>query len=114
MDKVILLRKHLKNFQYIPDNGGYVDGIWEETAGTAIDFKAVPFPIGQKELKLFDEGALNLDDIKIYTKYDLGNAIDKDIKRVSTNEVFRLFNAKPFQEIADLKIYILKKWTGDD
>lgn len=113
MDRVILLTNHLKSFQYIEDSGSYVDGIWTESLQDPVNFKAAPFPINQRDLKLFPQGALSLDDIKLYTKYDLSDVIDKNIKRVSTSEIFRLYQAKPFQEIADLKIYILKKWTGE-
>lgn len=114
MDKVRLLTRNLKNFEYIEETGGdYVNGVWQEGTTTVIPFKAAPFPVTEKELKLFDEGALSFQDIKIYTKHDLGSVIDKGIKRVSTQETFRLYNSKPYLEIADLKMYILKRIEGE-
>ena len=64
---------------------------------------------GQVTLNLVDILSL----IKIHTKYDLSSVIDTDIKRVSTGEIFRLLTAKPFTEIADYKVYILKLIEGE-
>lgn len=114
MDNVKLLKRHLKDFKYIsyPD-GEYVDFTWVPGTPVEIPFTAAPFPIGEKELRLFPQGALSFNDIKIYTYEDLGDVVDKDIKRVSNDETFRLINAKPYTEIADLKVYILKRIEGE-
>jgi hypothetical protein len=114
MDNVILLKNHLKDFEYLKETGGsYVNGVYVPGSITAIPFTAAPFPIGQLELKLFPQGILNFDDIKIYTKYDLVDAIDKDIKRNSDNKTYRLLKNKPYKEMADLKVYILKRIEGE-
>ena len=114
MDNVKLLKRHLKDFEYLEETGGsYVGGIYVEGTITPIAFTAAPFPIGQLELRLFPQGALNFDDIKIYTKYDLSDAIDVNIKRISDNKIYRLLKNKPYQEIADLKVYILKRIEGE-
>lgn len=115
MDQVRLLKRHLKSFEYIQETGGEYNskGIYEVETAENIEFKAVPMPISQYDLKLFPQGALNYDDIKIYTKYDLQNAIDKNIKRLFDGNTYRLINTKPFREIADIKIYILKRLEGE-
>ena len=114
MDNVILLKRHLKDFEYLERTGdSYVNGLFIPGSVAATLFTAAPFPIGQLELKMFPQGALNFDDVKIYTKYDLGNAIDKDIKRVNDGNIYRLMKSKPYKEMADLKVYILKRVEGE-
>lgn len=114
MDNVILLPQHMKSFAYVSESGGgYTNGIWVDGTKTDISFTAAPFPISEKEMSLLPQGELSFNDIKIYTKYDISNAINKSIKRTGTTETFSLYNVKPFKEIADLKIYILKRVEGE-
>jgi len=114
LDIVRLLPRHLKDFQIISDNGTYgADGEFIPAEAAAIDFKAAPFPVTGNDLRLFPEGDLSLNDLKLYTKYDLDGIIDKKIVRVSSGEEFQLKTLKPYKEIADLRVYILKKWAGE-
>ena len=114
IDNVILLKGHLKDFEYLEETGGAygVGGVWITGTISSIPFTAAPFPLGEK-LRLLSQGALDYKDIKIYTKYDLVEVGDKDIKRLDKNETFRLYDVKPYEEIADLKVYILKRIVGE-
>jgi hypothetical protein len=108
------LKRHLKTFYYEEDSEGtYTDGLYVDGDITETEFEAVPMPLKGYELSLFSQGALNFDGIKIYTKYDLGNAVDKTIKRGSDLASYRLISAKPYKEIANLKIYVLKRIEGE-
>ena len=113
MDKVILLKRHLKDFVIIDKSVTWVNGeaILQEIE--EITFKGIPMPIDQRTLSLLPQGALSNDSIRIYTKQDLGQLENKYIKRLSDNKVYRVYNAKAFQELADVKIYLLDKWEGE-
>jgi len=113
LDNVILLAKHLKNFYYEEKTGDYVDGVWATDTSTETAFTGVPMPLNGYEINLLSQGSLNFDGIKVYTKYDLGNAIDKTIKRDYDEASYRLISAKPYKEIADLKVYVLKRIEGE-
>lgn len=114
MDNVILLGKHLKNFYYEEkETGSYTDGVWVNGTSTDVLFVGVPMPLNGYEISLFSQGALNFDGIKVYTKYELGNAIDKTIRRGYDSASYRLIDAKPYKEIANLKVYVLKRIEGE-
>ena len=115
IDNVILLDEQLKTFSYNTETDGYLgtDGIYVEGTITTTSFEAVPFPVSQYDLRLFPQGALSYDDIKIYTKTNLGNAVEKTITRDYDNSEYRLLKATPYKELADLKVYILKRIEGE-
>ena len=109
-----MLSRHLKKFTYNQETGGeWVDSVYIEGTITNISFDAAPFPIDQKTLSLLPEGAIQPDSIRIYTKYDLGEILETDIIRVDNNKKYRVYQGKPFQEIADLKIYLLNRIEGE-
>lgn len=108
-----LLKKHLKTFYYEEQTGSYEDGIYVDGDIVETSFQAVPMPLSGYEIKLFSQGSLNFDGIKIYSKYDLGNAINKNIKRDYDSATYRLLKSKPYKEIADIKIYVLERIEGE-
>lgn len=108
MDRVILLKKHLKNFKFTPKKIKYVDGIATTVPQDEQIFKGAPFPVGEKVLKLFPEGALTVEDILLYTKVDL-KGFPGEITREYDNKKYKLYMTTPYKEISDLKIYILKR-----
>ena len=113
MDNVRLLKKHLKDFEEIPITSELINTEWVDTEGAPVPFKAAPFPLNADDLKMFSEGEMSLDDLKIYTKYEIKGTIKKRIKRIETGEVFEMAKNKPYKEIADLKVYILKLWKEE-
>jgi len=113
IDNVRLLRSHLKKFSYTQEcKGSYVDGVYVAGNSIEVSFEAVPLPLNGHELTLFSQGAVNFEGIKLYSKFDLGNAIDKSITRQSNSSVYRLISAKPYEEMADVKVYILRRLEG--
>lgn len=109
IDKVILLKKHLKNFIYkYTEDDKYVNGILVPGKEVLENFKAVPFPVDANTLKLYPEGTVNRDDILLYTKKVLNN-VNGEVERVSTNEQYRIFDVVKYLEVADLKVYLVKR-----
>lgn len=109
MDKVLLLKKHLKNFIYFYETDGkYEDGIYVPGEQVLESFKAVPFPVDANTLKMYPEGAINVDDILLYTKKLLNNSTG-NVKRIIDNENYKIFDRVAFLEMADLKVYLLKR-----
>lgn len=109
MDKVILLKKHLKNFSFLQtQEGRYVNGLWEEGETIETTFKAVPFPVDANTLKLYPEGAVTSDDLLLYTKKSLDNKEGR-IKRETDGNIYRIFDEVAYLEIANLKVYLIKR-----
>ncbi|MGL5126154.1 MAG: hypothetical protein ACRC6U_09285 [Fusobacteriaceae bacterium] len=114
MDKVILLKKHLKNFKYFYETDGDYgdDGMYVPGEKIEENFKAVPFPVDANTLKLYPEGAINVDDILLYTKKNLNNTLGQ-VKRESDGEVYQIFDKIAFLEVADVKVYLVKRVDVD-
>ncbi|MGL4998547.1 MAG: hypothetical protein ACRC5T_06210 [Cetobacterium sp.] len=113
MDRVLLLKKHLKNFIYFYETEGrYENGIYIPGERVEENFKAVPFPVDSNTLKMYPEGAVNVDDILLYTKKMLNNTLG-NVKRVSDNETYKIFDKIAFLEVADLKVYLVKRVDVD-
>ena len=109
MEKVILLKRHLKNFEFLSKTEGhYENGIWVEGTETVINFKAVPMPIDGVTLKLYPEGTINTEDLLLYTKFDSLNKND-EVKRSINGDKYRIFDNVGYLEIADLKVYLVKR-----
>lgn len=109
IDKVILLKKHLKQFKYkYTEDDKYVSGVLVKGKETTIDFKAAPFPVDANTLKLYPQGTVNVDDILLYTKKVLNN-VNGEVVRVSTQESYRIFDIVKYLEVADLKVYLVKR-----
>ena len=109
MDKVILLKRHLKIFSYEhAEEGKYESGIYIPGATTTKDFSGIMFPIDGNTLKLYPEGTFNADDKLLYTKNDLDN-VDDFIILKETNSKYRIFREIKFDGIADLMIYLIMR-----
>lgn len=109
MEKVILLKKHLKKFEFLEKTDGrYEDGIWIEGTETIIPFKAAPFPVDGKTLKLYPEGTVNTEDLLLYTKFDSLSKND-EVTRILNGDKYRIFDNVAYLEIADLKVYLIKR-----
>lgn len=109
MDKVILLKRHLKDFEYVNQaKGHYEGGVFIPGDVTTETFKGIMFPIDGNTLKLYPEGTFNADDKLLYTKKDLNN-VDDFIVLKATDTKYRIFREIKFDEIADLMIYLIMK-----
>ena len=117
MDNVLLLDRHLKDFTYQIIGTEIVGGFpTEEKILKEIPFKAVPLPMNAEEIKMYSQGSLTYESLKIYTKKLLNKDLDlEDIKltkevivRNSNGKQYEVFDKKDYEEIADLVVYILK------
>lgn len=108
MDKVILLKRHLKSFVYLKQDGGYVNGLWVDGEIERTQFKAAPFPVDANTLKLYPEGTIRRDDLLLYTKKTLDN-LESEIERVADGKKYRIFDEVSYLEIADLKVYLIRR-----
>lgn len=108
-DKVVLLKRHLKVFEYENHaKGHYEGGIFIPGETTTETFKGITFSIDGDTLKIHPEGTFNADDKVLYTKKDLNN-VDSFIILKSTGTKYRIFNEIEFDEMADLRIYLIMK-----
>lgn len=108
MDKVILLKRHLKSFIYLKQDGGYVNGLWDAGGIEKIQFKAAPFPVDANTLKLYPEGTIRRDDLLLYTKKTLDN-LESEVERVGDGKRYRIFDEVSYLEVADLKVYLIRR-----
>ena len=81
MDKVILLKKHMKTF-YIFENNQTFDSEGEVIGDTTISqFQGALLPLSNSDLQRLDRGDVSFTDKKIYTKRDFKNGdhfVDSD------------------------------------
>ncbi|HBJ79734.1 MULTISPECIES: hypothetical protein [Fusobacterium] len=113
MDKVILLKRHLKSFVYLENiEGKYIDGIWIDGIEKEILFKAAPFPVDANTLKLYPEGTIRRDDLLLYTKKELNN-LEGKVKRIVDGKIYKIFDEVSYLEMADLKVYLVKSVDED-
>lgn len=109
IDKVKLLKRHLKNYEYITrTDDKYEDGIFVPGVEVKEKFKAVDFPVDANTLKLYPEGTVNSDDRLLYTKKLLNNT-NSTINRLSDSTEFRIFDKVDYLSLADLKVYLVKR-----
>ena len=108
MDDVILLDEHLEKYeiivtQYIQKKNGMND----KTITSIKDQEGVFGTITNNEIKMFPQGAIDFDTIKLHTK----NAISKgaEVVRTSTGIKYYIYDNKNYGSIADLKTYILNR-----
>ena len=88
MDKVILLKKHMKTF-YIFENNQTFDSEGDIVGDTTVSqFQGVLLPLSNSDLKRLDRGDVSFTDKKIYTKRDLKNGdqvVDSDSQDVDSD-----------------------------
>ena len=72
MDKIILLKRHMKTFYIFENNQTFEDG---EIVGdtTVKEFKGALFPLSNSDLQRLDRGDVSFTDKKIYTKVEFKN-----------------------------------------
>ena len=66
-DKVILLKRHLKNYNVTTDRGDYVNGEWVSAISTPT-VEGVVMPLKSSDLQVIDRGDVSHKDKKFYTK----------------------------------------------
>lgn len=109
MEKVIILKKLYKEFTFLQrEEGHYEVGIWVEGSLVEKAFKAAPFPVDGNTMKLYPEGTINTEDLLLYTKFDNLNKNDI-VKRTFNSIEYRIFDNVNYLEIADLKVYLVKR-----
>lgn len=108
MDDVILLDEHLESYNVeITENIKKTNGMYDKNVTTIKNQSGVFGTITNNEIKMFPQGVIDFDTIKLHTK----NAISKgsEVIRVSTGLKYYIYANKNYGSIADLKTYILNR-----
>ena len=107
MDKVILLKKHMKTF-YIFENNQTFDSEGEIVGDTTVkEFKGALFPLSNSDLQRLDRGDVSFTDKKIYTKVEFKNG-DQLVDGNSSDGYKWLVKAKiDYDYQADMNIYVI-------
>ena len=107
MDKVILLKQHMKTF-YIFENNQYYDSEGEIVGDTTVSqFEGVLFPLNNSDLKRLDRGDVSFTDKKIYTKKDFKNG-DQFVDSDSQDSYKWLVKSKlDYGYQADINIFVI-------
>lgn len=107
MDKVILLKKHMKTF-YIFENNQAFDSEGEIVGDTKVSqFQGVLLPLSNSDLQRSDRGDVSFTDKKIYTKRDFKNG-DQFVYGNSQDGYKWLVKAKlDYGYQADINIFVI-------
>ena len=107
MDKVILLKQHMKTF-YIFENNQSYDSEGEIVGNTTVSqFEGVLLPLSNSDLQRLDRGDVSFTDKKIYTKKDFKNG-DQFVYGNSQDGYKWLVKAKlDYDYQADINIFVI-------
>ena len=107
MDKVILLKQHMKIF-YIFENNQSYDNEGEIVGDTTVSqFEGVLLPLSNSDLQRLDRGDVSFTDKKIYTKKDFKNG-DQIVDSDSQDGYKWLVKAKlDYGYQADINIFVI-------
>ena len=106
MDKIILLKRHMKTFYIFENNQTFEDG---EIVGdtTVKEFIGALFPLSLSDLQRLDRGDVSFTDKKIYTKAEFKNG-DQLVDGNSSDGYKWLVKAKiDYDYQADMNIYVI-------
>lgn len=106
MDKIILLKRHMKTFYIFENNQEYVDG---ELVGdtTVKEFKGAVLPLSLSDLQRLDRGDVSFTDKKIYTKTEFKNGDQFVDGNSSDGYKWLVKNKLDYEYQADLNIYVI-------
>ncbi len=114
MDKIILLNRQELSYEEKTYPNGTHDEFWNplEPVIVSTTFKADVFPVGGRstsayESQLLQNGDIQTDSKRIYTKFDLTDIIDKTFKYKGKN--YQVYQGQPFDDTADLRVYYLNR-----
>ena len=107
MDKVILLKKHMKTF-YIFENNQEFDAEGDIIGDTTVSqFQGALLPLSNSDLQRLDRGDVSFTDKKIYTKRDFKNG-DQFVDGTSQDGYKWLVKAKlDYGYQADINIFVI-------
>ena len=107
MDKIILLKRHMKTF-YIFENNQTFDSEGEIVGDTTVSqFQGALLPLSNSDLQRLDRGDVSFTDKKIYTKVEFKNG-DQLVDGNSSDGYKWLVKAKiDYDYQADVNIYVI-------
>ena len=107
MDKVILLKKHMKIF-YIFENNQTFDSEGDIIGDTTVSqFQGALLPLSNSDLQRLDRGDVSFTDKKIYTKRDFKNG-DQFVDGTSQDGYKWLVKSKlDYGYQADINIFVI-------